>query len=83
MTPLEKLEEAIREFAASQADEDGVTLADWFLGYSQQQIDSDGSIQYSHGYAASENVYGGVGVAGVTLAEARGDLQGGEEEEGL
>lgn len=81
MTPLEKLEEAVRDFAASQAEEDGVTLADWFLGYSQQQIDSDGDIQYSHGYAASENVYGGVGVAGVALAEAREDLKNGEEEE--
>lgn len=80
MTPLEKLEEAIREFAESQ-DEQGGSLADWFLGFSLQQIDSDGGIQYSHGYAASENVYGGVGVAGVALAEARGDLRDGEEEE--
>lgn len=79
MTPLEKLEEAIREFAASQAEEQCDTLADWFLGFSVQQIDSDGAIQYSHGYAASENVYGGVGVADIALADAREDLRDGEE----
>lgn len=79
MTPLEKLEEAIREFAASQAEEQCDTLADWFLGFSVQQIDSDGTIQYSHSYAASENVYAGVGVADIALADAKEDLRNGEE----
>ncbi|QDM56279.1 hypothetical protein SEA_SWEATNTEARS_3 [Gordonia phage SweatNTears] len=79
MTPLEKLEEAVREFAASQAEEQCDTLADWFLGFSVQQIAPGGDIQYAHGYAASENVYAGVGVAGVALAEAKEDLKNGEE----
>ncbi|ANA85708.1 hypothetical protein BH767_gp02 [Gordonia phage Cozz] len=80
MTPLEKLEEAIREFAESQ-DEQGGSLADWFLGFSLQMIDSEGDIQYDRGYAGSRNMYGAVGVGGVALIDAREDLRDGEEEE--
>lgn len=76
-TPLRNLEDAIQQFINAKAEAgDGSPglVTDFFLAVGYTRIDEDGDQPYSRTYAASASPFGAIGVAELTLSDARNDL---------
>lgn len=76
-TPMQGLEKALQEFVDHKAriDEGSPGLVtDFFVAIGYTRIDEDGDQPFSRTYVASSNPYGSMGVAELTMADARHDL---------